>query len=322
MRLIVKNTLVSTTLALSDFIGFIISPYIAMLFLSLILSNYQEIVSPRDIESWLGLHWLLGFCCVAWYSVRLRHYFYRKTFWFELKEILRTLAIFAVIEIAVMAFTTWSFSRYLWVISWLLIFFLVPLFRMAAKKILNLSGLWMRDTWIIGNGNNAHEAYKAITSEHNLGLKIVGFVDVSKPNVVQESAFGVPVIKADTDWLRNINKKNQFIVAVESSESEERNMWLRNFMINGYRYVSVIPTLRGMPLDSTDMSFIFSHEVMIFRVQQNLAKWSSRFSKRIFDIVGALSIIVVLSPLLLYISRKVKKDGGPSIDGYQFERSS
>ncbi len=32
MRLIVKNTLVSTTLALSDFIGFIISPYIAMLF--------------------------------------------------------------------------------------------------------------------------------------------------------------------------------------------------------------------------------------------------------------------------------------------------
>ncbi len=44
-------------------------------------------------------------------------------------------------------------------------------------------------------------------------------------------------------------------------------------MIKGYRYISVIPTLRvGMPLDSTDMSFIFSHEVMIFRVQQNLAK--------------------------------------------------
>jgi undecaprenyl-phosphate galactose phosphotransferase len=84
-------------------------------------------------------------------------------------------------------------------------------------------------------------------------------------------------------------------------------------MINGYRYVSVIPTLRGMPLDSTDMSFIFSHEVMIFRVQQNLAKWSSRILKRAFDIFGSLAIIIVLSPLLLYISRKVKKDGGPAI---------
>ncbi|MDM6938179.1 UDP-phosphate galactose phosphotransferase, partial [Klebsiella michiganensis] len=244
------------------------------------------------------------------YSVRLRHYFYRKTFWFELKEILRTLAIFAVIEIAVMAFTTWSFSRYLLVISWILILVLVPLFRMAAKKLLNMSGLWMRDTWIIGNGNNAYEAYKAITSEHNLGLRIVGFVEVSKPMVSQKSVFGVPVIHADAEWLNTIDKKNQFIVAVESTESEERNMWLRNFMINGYRYVSVIPTLRGMPLDSTDMSFIFSHEVMIFRVQQNLAKWSSRLSKRLFDIVGSLSIIIVLSPLLIYISRKVKKDGG------------
>ncbi|HHX4090388.1 TPA: undecaprenyl-phosphate galactose phosphotransferase WbaP [Klebsiella aerogenes] len=317
MRLIVKNILVSTTLALSDFLGFIISPYLAMFFLSMVLSDYQHIVPPKDIEGWLGLHWLLGFGCVAWYSVRLRHYFYRKTFWFELKEMLRTLAIFAVIEIAVMAFTTWSFSRYLWVMSWLLIFILVPLFRMVTKKILNMTGLWMRDTWIIGNGNNAYEAYKAITSERNLGLKIVGFVEVSKPMVTEKYNFDVPIIRADADWLNDIDKKSQFIVAVETTESEERNMWLRNFMIKGYRYVSVIPTLRGMPLDSTDMSFIFSHEVMIFRVQQNLAKWSSRLSKRLFDIFGALSIIIVLSPLLIYISRKVKKDGGPSIYGHE-----
>ncbi|MGI1276096.1 undecaprenyl-phosphate galactose phosphotransferase WbaP [Klebsiella quasipneumoniae subsp. similipneumoniae] len=317
MRLIVKNILVSTTLALSDFLGFIISPYLAMFFLSMVLSDYQQIVPPKDIEGWVGLHWLLGFGCVAWYSVRLRHYFYRKTFWFELKEILRTLAIFAVIEIAVMAFTTWSFSRYLWVMSWLLIFILVPLFRMVTKKILNMTGLWMRDTWIIGNGNNAYEAYKAITSERNLGLKIVGFVEVSKPMVTEKYNFDVPIIRADADWLNDIDKKSQFIVAVETTESEERNMWLRNLMIKGYRYVSVIPTLRGMPLDSTDMSFIFSHEVMIFHVQQNLAKWSSRLSKRLFDIFGALSIIIVLSPLLIYISRKVKKDGGPSIYGHE-----
>lgn len=88
-------------------------------------------------------------------------------------------------------------------------------------------------------------------------------------------------------------------------------------MIKGYRYVSVIPTLRGMPLDSTDMSFIFSHEVMIFRVQQNLAKWSSRIIKRIFDIIGSLSILIILSPVLIYICKKVKEDGGPAIYGHE-----
>ncbi|CAH5638023.1 UDP-glucose:undecaprenyl-phosphate glucose-1-phosphate transferase [Klebsiella pneumoniae] len=65
------------------------------------------------------------------------------------------------------------------------------------------------------------------------------------------------------------------------------------------------------------MSFIFSHEVMIFRVQQNLAKWSSRILKRTFDIVGALGIILLLSPLLIYISRKVRKDGGTAIYGHE-----
>lgn len=52
-------------------------------------------------------------------------------------------------------------------------------------------------------------------------------------------------------------------------------------------------------------------------MQQNLAKWSSRALKRAFDIVGSLSIIIVLSPVLLYISQKVKKDGGSAIYGHE-----
>ncbi|HDZ3004338.1 TPA: UDP-phosphate galactose phosphotransferase, partial [Klebsiella pneumoniae] len=147
------------------------------------------------------------------------------------------------------------------------------------------------------------EAYKAINSERNLGLVIVGFIAVTGERSENKDINGVPVLAHDPDWLSSMDKKTQFIVAVESHQSEVRNAWLRNFMIKGYRYISVIPTLRGMPLDSTDMSFIFSHEVMIFRVQQNLAKWSSRILKRAFDIVGSLAIIIILSPALIYISR-------------------
>ncbi|HCQ7212642.1 TPA: undecaprenyl-phosphate galactose phosphotransferase WbaP, partial [Escherichia coli] len=170
---------------------------------------------------------------------------------------------------------------------------------------------------IIGSGNNAIEAYKAIISEKNLGLKIIGFIASEGGVRAGETINGIKVISNDIDWLRGEDKKTQFIVAVESHQSEMRNSWLRNFMIQGFRYVSVIPTLRGMPLDSTDMSFIFSHEVMIFRVQQNLAKWSSRTLKRLFDIIASIAIIILLSPVLLYISRLVKKDGGPAIYGHE-----
>lgn len=239
---------------------------------------------------------------MAWYGIRLRHYFYRKTFWFELKEILRTLVIFAVIEMAVMAFAKWYFSRYVWLLTWVMAIFLVPLARIAIKWVLMKWGLWLRDTWIIGSGKNAYEAYKAISSERNLGLNVVGFVtDEQMQGEQRKTIDELPIIIGNIDWLNNKDKRTQFIVAVESEQSDIRNKWLREFMIKGYRYVSVIPTLRGMPLDSTDMSFIFSHEVMIFRVQQNLAKWSSRIIKRCFDIFGSICIILMLSPLLLYI---------------------
>ncbi|WP_370429469.1 undecaprenyl-phosphate galactose phosphotransferase WbaP [Klebsiella aerogenes] len=313
MTLLGRNFLVSTMLALSDFISFIIPIYLAM---ALIPSTVSQ-TNIAQSEGWIALHWLLAFCCVGWYAMRLRHYFYRKTFWFELKEILRTLVIFAVIEIAVIAFTTWTYSRSLWMITWLFVMILVPVSRMVTKKILNTLGYWQRDTWVIGSGENAYEAYKAISSERNLSLNIVGFIASEGGKSAGDNIDGINVLSNDINWLTAIDKKTQFIVAVESNQSEMRNTWLRNFMIKGFRYVSVIPTLRGMPLDSTDMSFIFSHEVMIFRVQQNLAKWSSRVLKRLFDIAGSIAIIIVLSPILFYISRKVKKDGGPAIYGHE-----
>ncbi|HDS4975008.1 TPA: UDP-phosphate galactose phosphotransferase, partial [Klebsiella pneumoniae subsp. pneumoniae] len=284
MTLLSRNFLVSTVLALSDFLSFIISIYLAMGLVSSTFSENENIAIFAHNEGWVALHWLLAFCCVGWYAVRLRHYFYRKTFWFELKEILRTLVIFAVIEIAIIAFTTWSYSRLLWMSTWVFVLILVPISRMMTKRALNGLGYWQRDTWIIGSGNNAREAYKAVNSERNLGLNIVGFIASEGGASAGGHIDGITVSCNDINWLDTKDKQTQFIVAVESDQSEIRNTWLRNFMIKGFRYVSVIPTLRGMPLDSTDVSFIFSHEVMIFRVQQNLAKWSSRVLKRMFDI--------------------------------------
>ncbi|EMB4323120.1 undecaprenyl-phosphate galactose phosphotransferase WbaP [Pluralibacter gergoviae] len=311
-----KNLACSISLIIADFISFTLSLYIAIGVLSILLHNFHERVPDDQIEPWISLHWLLGICCVGWFGIRLRHYFYRKTFWLELKEVFRTLLIFAIFEMAIIAFAKWYFSRYVWLFTWTFAALLFPMMRMFVKYLLNIFKLWLRDTWIIGDGANAREAFNAINSEVNLGLRIVGFISNKKNSEITLSGQNLPVIKKDFTWLKSIDKNTQFIVAVESEEGAVRNSWLKEFMIRGYRYVSVIPTLRGMPLDSTDMAFIFSHEVMIFRVQQNLAKWSSRLAKRLFDIIGSLIIIILLSPLLIYISFKVRQDGGASIYGH------
>ncbi|POC81374.1 UDP-phosphate galactose phosphotransferase, partial [Vibrio vulnificus] len=85
---------------------------------------------------------ILSVLCVIWFWTRLRHYTYRKPFWFELKEIVRTLIIFAILDLALVAFSKWNFSRYVWIISWALIIFLVPLGRSLTKRMLNKFNLW------------------------------------------------------------------------------------------------------------------------------------------------------------------------------------
>lgn len=128
---------------------------------------------------------------------------------------------------------------------------------------------------------------------------------------------GVPVLRDEQDVWKLTNADTQFIVAVEFEQSQYRDMWLKSLAMHNCRSVSVIPTLRGVPLYGTDMAYIFSHEVMILRVQNNLAKRTSRFLKRVFDIVGALSIIVMLLPALLVLGFLVGRDGGPPIYGHE-----
>ena len=214
MTLLVRNVLVSFSLAISDLLGFVTSIYLAIWIMFFFTNDTSYLFSSTVMEGWIFLHWILAFFCIGWYSMRLRHYFYRKTFWFELKEILRTLVIFATIEIAVLAFTTWSFPRIAWILTWVLVLVLVPTLRMVAKLILHKLNLWQRDTWVIGCGANAQEAYLAINSERNLGLNIVGFVASDGLSTSGKKINGLPVIAESPKWLKGINKKTQFSVNI------------------------------------------------------------------------------------------------------------
>ncbi len=262
-------------------------------------------------------HFVLSLACAFWFLVRLRHYSYRKPFWFELKEMLRTIIIFAIISLAFVGFSKWELSRYVWLLTWLFALILIPAFRIITKHVFNVLGLWKKQTIIIGSGRNAEEAYVALQSEEILGFDVVAFYCLS-PEDERESLFGKKLIKSEEELWDLVDPENtQIIVAVEFEQHALRDYWLKSFAKHACRSVSVIPTLRGVPLYGTDMSFIFSHEVMILRVNNNLAKLTSRFVKRIFDIFGSLAIMTILSPVLLGILLMVSKDGGKPIYGHE-----
>lgn len=310
-----KVTLGKILLLCGDFISFFCSLFIALF----LLSFYGEgkIYFPLEqVDNYIWVHLFTALVCVAWFLIRLRHYTYRKPFWFELKEILRTLIIFFVIELSIIALSKLYVSRTLWVLTWAIIFILTPAFRIFLKKVLIKSGWYKKDTVIIGTGSNAKEVYKALTDESYLGFHLNYFV--SSDPVNKEDINGVSIItvqEQDLLSLLDIDKTDtQFILALDNETTLD--YWLRYLAKNNCRSVSVIPNMRGIPLYGTDMSFLFSHEMLLLRINNNLAKRSSRILKRTMDIFGSLAIITALSPVLLILYFLIKKDGGNAIYGH------
>ena len=310
-----RITLSKILLWLGDFVAFFSSFFISLMLLPLL--NYSQVVFPKEeLDEYILIHLVISLSCICWFWIRLRHYTYRKPFWFELKEILRTLVIFFVIELAIIAFSKLYVSRTLWGVTWFWIVVLVPVVRIGLKKLLLKLNLYQKDTIIIGSGRNAKDVYRALADESYLGFSLCYFV---LSDTIPEDGMGeIKVIDAknkDIISLLQLDTKTvQFILALD--DEILLDSWLRYLALNKCRSVSVIPNIRGIPLYGTDMSFLFSHEMLLLRVNNNLAKRSSRILKRTMDIVGSLAIITLLSPVLLYLYFSVKKDGGNAIYGH------
>ncbi len=310
-----RLSLVHATQALADLLALCLGPWVAAGILLLAKGTLAPYF-PANNSATLGtLHLTLSMGCVGWFWIQLRHYTYRKTFWAELGEILRTVALCALIQLIIMALLKIQISRHAWILTWVAVLILVPLARFGLKRLLTRLSLWQKPCVIIGTGPNALEAYKALSHERSLGFDFQYFycLDAHAPSHIH----GIPVIhNADVLWANTDPDDTHYFIAVEDSREELRDHWIKLTTLHHCRAVSVIPTTRGLPLNSIDASFIFSHDVLILRIHDSLRKRTARTIKRSFDIVGSLALLIALSPLFAYLLFRIGRDGGQPIYGH------
>ncbi len=312
-----KNAVVKFILCFSDLISINLALFFSTIIVEYLWGELDIFIPIEEIRVRFIAQFIMSILCVSWFWIYLRHYTYRKPFWFELKEIIKTLIIFSLLDMALITFSKWDFSRIIWFFTWGFALVLTPILRNGVKYTISRAGYWSKQTIIIGSGKNAREAYAALQSEEILGYKVIAFVTTSDNNAPAEIN-NIPVITyRDIVWNTIDLNNTQFIVALEYHQRYLRDQWLKLLSKKHCRSVSVVPTLRGVPLYGTDLSFIFSHEVLILRVSNNLAKRSSRIIKRLFDIVVASLLLLLLAPVLGLICWLVTRDGGSPVYGHE-----
>jgi undecaprenyl-phosphate galactose phosphotransferase len=249
------------------------------------------------------------------------HYSRRRPAADEVLDIIKVFLLVAVVDSVFAYLTKAQFSRAWFISAWCLSLVVLPFSRTLAKRLLSRAGRWQRPTVILGAGQNAREAAKALRSEPLMGLELVAFL---APNgeAFDMTAFEidgrkVEVIPAGMDLEATLERLNfpHLMVALEA-ESLLPHQGLLQRLSARYVDLSIVPPLRGLPLYGMEMTHFFTHEVLMLTARNNLARPIPRFVKRLFDVTGALALLVLLSPLFAYLSWKIRQSGGAAIFGH------
>ena len=282
-----------------------------------IASKWFSTQDPARYWAWV----LLSLLALFIFLFRFQHYVNRRPFWDELSDVLWTVGAMALLDMSLVAVTRWNASRLWWITAWVCLALMLMLMRRVMRLLLTHLGLWARPTILIGQGKNAHDAIEALMSEPHLGYEIEGFVDVDHVSDFSSSHTDSSPV-APFHGLEHIHPEHlktlaqqpgvQWVLALDHGQSFEREHWLRQLSQWGAQEICVIPDMRGIPLYGTNMSYFFSHEVAVLRIRNNLKRWPTRLTKRLFDTLVASFLMVLFSPLFLYLFIQLKKDGGPA----------
>ncbi|RJG02033.1 undecaprenyl-phosphate galactose phosphotransferase WbaP [Noviherbaspirillum sedimenti] len=251
------------------------------------------------------------------------HYWKRRPFWNELREVLKIFLIIGLVESALVLFAEWPLSRADILLKWLLAPGLLLISRGLAKHTLTAMGGWVRPMVIIGTGNNLLETAKAFEDEALMGYRLIAFLvpeGKAKPEINYKDNGGrsIPLISLPRKLQATLTQLGNphVVLALEQGEINARPELVQQ-LSDLDQDMQIVPSLRGLPLYGMEVNHFFSHEILVLTVRNNLARRAPRILKRSFDIAASLSLLIIGSPLLLWIAVKVAASGRPIFYGHK-----
>ncbi len=310
-----RKAIQSVVLMLGDLTAFVL----AMVFALLHSPSHPSVAGFAEMYQgkYLVIYALLMGAWIFWLGFVKQVYIRRRPFWTELWQLFVGVFTFAVVNAALGGIVgayhiqTWLFE------AWLALFILLPVARHVSQVMLMRLNLWCIPTVIIGQGENAKEAYLALQSEPGMGFKVHAFIqllpqDERRARVrAQSPMIDIPIVSirltsSDIEQLQGF----QCVIAMEANENKLRDTVIRLLNHIHVSDVHVIPSMRGVPLYGMETFNFFSHEVLLIQLRNNSASALHRASKRLFDLVVSLALLLLLSPLFALLAYQITRDGG------------
>lgn len=239
----------------------------------------------------------------------------REPFWDGVRTSIGALFITSVPDFVAITLAPGQYSALGAIASWSFLLFAVPAMRQGARVLLARMGLWQLQTALIGTGPSAESAYAALSSSLSLGFDFQWFVTFRGQSELPASLAKMKTMASSTaaeaGLLVHAAGCDQAILAISEAEQNAYPELVQRLSEANVR-TAIVPPIARLPLGNLTTNVLFSRNILLFQVRDNLRRWPQRMFKRFFDFVSALVGLLVLSPLFLILAALVKwQDGGP-----------
>lgn len=185
--------------------------------------------------------------------------------------------------------------------------------RFIARRFLHRArreGRWCERTLVAGNAEAAEDILEVLQREPWLGYQAVGVL-IDHPHGVTEVS-GVPVVGDRATMMSAVDDLDIGAVIFTSGSvhrGKEFNLYARKLERHQAQMV-VVPAMTDIAAQRIQVTPVAG--IPLMHVEKPQAEQSLKLTKRIFDIVVASLITLILSPVLLVTALLVKLgDGGP-----------
>ena len=232
---------------------------------------------------------------------RYGHYWRRVPYWSELRDLLAA----SIVALLCGGFLEFSMqrhdSRLFLGLIWVLFPLAALLGRTLARRVLTAFGIWHLPVVVVGCGEMAEQATRALLSEPRLGYRIVSIINPAEFGGRQDGS----------RWRRVLLKHGAqlLVLALDTNDASARA--LTESLVRARVPFAAMPRLEGLPVLGFEQTAFFSHDTVMFSYRNNLAQPVARVTKVLFDISVAAILLILATPVLLGVALAVKLDGGP-----------
>ena len=278
---------------------------------------YDLSIDPDYIYLWLPLTFLLFLAQAKAYATMqpiiytVRSIFYAATY-----------GLIAYI-VALYFFTDWMAARSFFVVFWLVLLITLYIERLVISLWLKHSHHLYEDVIFVGAGRTAERALHYFRDDLGYRYNIIGFLD-DKPisNQITEKYR----LLGKVDDAENIvkNSRIQTVIITAPGMKRDKLQQLITTVQPHVRNLSYVPDLIGTPMMGVEAQVLFTEEILMLHMRNNLAMRRNKIYKRIFDLVcticGGLLILPIVAIVALLVAidnrgnvifahRRIGKDG-------------